>query len=348
MQKVEWVRPKCLIKVEPPKRPKKITGTRFGAVLGVNRWSTPFEAWCAITRTYEEPFEDTIYTIAGKTIEPKQAQYVRDMGLDIITPTDRYGEDYFNKTRGDFFPDSKCFGGMWDYLGVDENGNVDTVYEMKTSKRVEDWQNDIPEYYALQAALYAYLMGVENVVMVASFLKDSDYQHPENYKCSVENTVTREFKVHERYPDFDEKVKTAEKWWKDHVETGISPEFDEKRDADILKALSTTTLSPDTDMKALIAEAEAIRKMLDEIAVQTGPMEKRLKEINTILKEDAINHFKECPGDKKVEMEGNAYIFTITKSETTSVDKDALSADGLLEKYSKTTETYKITAKEKK
>ena len=47
-------------------------------------------------------------------------------------------------------------GGMWDYLGVDENGVVDTVLEMKTTQRIEDWQNDAPEYYALQAALYAY------------------------------------------------------------------------------------------------------------------------------------------------------------------------------------------------
>ena len=51
---------------------KKITGTRFAAIMGLNKWTTPFNAWCAITRTYEEPFEDTIYTVAGKTIEPKQ------------------------------------------------------------------------------------------------------------------------------------------------------------------------------------------------------------------------------------------------------------------------------------
>lgn len=61
--------------------------------------------WCAITKTYEKPFEDTIYTAAGKAIEPKQAEYMKkSYGMDLITPTDRYGEDYFNKTWGDFFP----------------------------------------------------------------------------------------------------------------------------------------------------------------------------------------------------------------------------------------------------
>ena len=64
------------ITVVPPRKPKKITGTRFAAILGLNQWSTPFEAWCAITRTWERPFEDTIYTFAGKVIEPKQADYM--------------------------------------------------------------------------------------------------------------------------------------------------------------------------------------------------------------------------------------------------------------------------------
>ena len=66
------------VSITPPKKPKKVTGTRFASVLDLNRWSSPFEAWCAITRTYEEPFEDTIYTIAGKTIEPKQADYIAE------------------------------------------------------------------------------------------------------------------------------------------------------------------------------------------------------------------------------------------------------------------------------
>ena len=50
------------IKINPPKRPKRITGTRFASILGLDRWNTPFKTWCAITRTYEEPFVDNVYT----------------------------------------------------------------------------------------------------------------------------------------------------------------------------------------------------------------------------------------------------------------------------------------------
>ena len=300
--------------------------------------------WCAITKTYEKPFEDTIYTIAGKTIEPKQAAYMKkSYAMDIITPTDIWGKDYFNKTWGDFFPDSPHLGGMWDYLSQGEDGKVDAVLEMKTTKRAEDWENDVPEYYALQAALYAYLLGVDDVIMVASFLEENDYEDPKKFKPSAKNTITVEFKVSERYPDFAEKVARVEKWWEDHVDTGISPEYDEKKDAEILTALRTNTLTPETDIEALVAEAEALKKELDEVAASTAEKEKRLKTINDIIKEHAMSQFRD--GDKKVEVKGSVYVWTVSRSETTGIDKDALKADGLLDKYSKKSVQYRMTVK---
>ncbi len=344
MKELKWLEGNQ-IQIAPPKKTKKITGTRFASILGLNVWSTPFEMWCAITKTYEEPFEDTIYTIAGKTIEPKQADYMkRSYGMDLITPTDRYGKDYFNKTWGDFFPESKHFGGMWDFLGInDETGEVDTVLEMKTTKRIEDWQNDAPEYYALQAALYAYLLGVDNVIMVASFLEPNDYEHPEDYKPSINNTITVEFKLSERYPNFADLVAQVEKWWDEYVATGISPEYDEKKDAEILKALRTNTLAPETDIEALIAEGEGLKKELDDVAASITEKEKRLKKINDLLKEHAMSQFRD--GDKKVELKGKSYVWTVARSDSTTIDKDSLKADGLLEKYTKSTTTYRMTVK---
>lgn len=332
------------IQITPPKRAKKVTGTRFATILGLNPWSTPFEMWCAITKTYEKPFEDTIYTIAGKTIEPKQAEYMKkSYGMDLITPTDRYGQDYFNKTWGDFFPENPYFGGMWDYLGVDENGTVDTVLEMKTTKRIEDWQNDAPEYYALQAALYAYLLGVDNVIMVASFLEEKDYEDPSKFVPNIKNTITVEFKVSERYPDFERMVAEVKSWWGEYVTGGISPVYDEKKDAEILAALRTHNLTPDTDIDALIKEAEGLKKEVDMTAAAIADKEKRLKEISDIIKEHAMTQFRD--GDKKVEIKGSTYTWTVSRSETTTIDKKALEADGLLEKYQKKSEQYRMTVK---
>lgn len=344
MTDIKWIEGNR-IQIAPPKKTKKITGTRFATILGLNPWSTAFEMWCAITKTYEKPFEDTIYTIAGKTIEPKQAAYMKkSYAMDLLSPTDMWGADYFNKTWGDFFPDSPHLGGMWDYLlKNDEDQHIEAVLEMKTTKRAEDWENDVPEYYALQAALYAYLLGVDDVIMVASFLEEKDYENPSKFKPSAANTITVEFKVSERYPDFAEKVAQVEQWWADYVETGISPVYDEKKDAEILAALRTNTLSPETDIEALIKEAEGIKKELDEVAATTADKEKRLKTINDIIKEHAMSQFRD--GDKKVEVKGSTYTWTVSRSETTGVDKDALKADGLLDKYTKKSTQYRMTVK---
>lgn len=350
MKEITWLEGNQ-IQIDPPKKTKKITGTRFATILGLNPWSTPFEMWCAITKTYEKPFEDTIYTIAGKTIEPKQADYMKkSYGMDLITPTDRYGEDYFNKTWGDFFPENNHLGGMWDFLGVNENGKVDTVLEMKTTKRIEDWQEEIPEYYALQAALYAYLLEIDNVIMVASFLEEKDYDNPDGYIPNIKNTITREFKVSERYPDFAEKVDCVEKWWQKHIETGISPEYDENKDAEILKTLRTNTLSPDTDIQDLIVEGEQLKQKIDEVNKNIADYEKRLKKINELLKNYMQDSMKD--NENRAEINGNKYSWILSKSESkkTSYDDEALKADGLWDKYTKTiiTPNYRLLVKETK
>ena len=342
MADIKWVGNH--IEVTPPKRCKKITGTRFATVMGLNPWSTPFEIWCAVTKTYEKPFEDTIYTIAGKTIEPKQAEYMKKAYAmtNLVTPTDIYGEDYFKKTWGDFFRDVDIFGGLWDYL-LYEDGKPTTVLEMKTTKRSEDWANGVPEYYALQAALYAYLLGVDDVIMVCSFLEAKDYEHPENFVPSARNTIALDFKVSERYPDFAEKIAWVTDWWNTHVATGISPEFDEKKDAEILKALRTNNLTPDTDMDALIGEAETLKAEVDKAIAALADKEKRLKEIGEIIKEHAVSQFRD--GDKKVEVKGKTYTWTIDRSETTTIDKDAMKADGVLDKYQKKSTQFRMTVK---
>lgn len=331
------------ISITPPKKPKKCTGTRFAAVLGLNQWTTAFNAWCAITRTYEESFEDTKYTLAGKAIEPKQAQYMADKYFwkKLLTPTDVYGENYFQKTWGDFFPENPIFGGMWDYLFVDKNGNPDTVMEMKTTKRAEDWLEDIPEYYAMQAALYAYLLGVDDVIMVCTVLEDKDYEHPEDFTVTPQNTFERPFKVSERYPDFAKTVKKVEKWWKKHVEGGVSPKFDEKRDADILKELRKNNLNPDSDLDELVKEAEQLQAKLDKIAEKTKDDEKRLKVLKDQIKEASKAKFR--PGDKNVVIHGAVYDWTTSRSTTMKIDEELMKKDGVLEKYKvKPSETIKL------
>lgn len=309
-----------------PKSFKKLTATRFATVMGLNAWSTPFEAWCEITRTWEKPFEETIYTKAGKVIEPKVIEYLKNvMFMDIKSPTEVYGADYFKKTWGDFFPDQKELGGMWDALGDD------FIVEIKTTKRAEDWKLDVPIYYKLQACLYAYLLGFDNVIMTVSFLEDKDYVNPETFVPSFKNTKIYEFKVSEAFPTFKESyIDPALKFWKDHVETGISPQFDEKRDAEILKALRTNEVEPtDKDISKLMAEADRLKVSIDKAEEKIKDKKDRLKEIDDQVKKYMSNQFRD--GDKKVEMAGKKYTWTLTKSQRKSVDTAKLK--GVMKEY---------------
>lgn len=337
------------ITITPPARPKKCTGTRFAAIMGLNAWTTPFNAWCEITRTYEESFVDNIYTLAGKAIEPKQAEYMREKYFwkKLVTPTDVYGADYFKKTWGDFFKDEPIFGGMWDYLFVDKNGKPTTVMEMKTTIRAEDWVDGIPEYYALQAALYAYLLGVDDVIMVCSILEKKDYDKPEDFVVTADNTFERSFKVSERYPNMAKTIKKVEAWWKKHVEGGVSPKYDEKKDADILKVLRANSLSPDSDLDALVAEAEQLQDKLNKVAEETAADEKRLKTLKDLIKEACMGKFRD--GDKQVIIQGSRFEWVTSRSTSLKVDEAAMKKDGVLEKYkTQETVTYKLSPKKKK
>ena len=358
MKEVKWNG--STICVEPPKKPKKITGTHFPTIIGSNPFSTDFEVWCRCTRTYEIPFEGNKYTNAGQIIEPKVFDFLRTsvgFGDRIVTPEDVYGKDHFKKTWGDFYPNVPIFGGMWDALIKDENGKIEYVVEIKTvqvdgrSGTLEDrWKDgEAPHYQALQASLYAHLLGVDKVLMVAVALEDKkgDYEHPEQVVPSYANgnVYIDEFRVSERYPNFDMYIEKATAWWNAHVLTGTSPEFDEKKDAEILKALRTNSVdTSNTSIAELLAKAEALKVEIESVMTTLDEKQKALKSILECVKNYALAQFRE--GDTKVSIRGNRYEWVVSKQISTDLDKDALKADGLYEKYTKSKTNYMLTTSE--
>ena len=330
---------------ELPKKTKKLTATRFAAVLGLNRWSTPFQIWCQVTKLYEPPFEDTIYTKAGKVIEPKICEYLRKRYfMDIKSPTDVYGEEYFKKTWGDFFGDTAILGGMWDFIGDD------FVVEVKTTKRAEDWKEDIPPYYKLQAALYAYLLGFDDVVVTVSFLEDKDYAAPEDFKPTVQNTKLYRFKMSETYPAFhDDYVQPALDWWQKHVLTGVSPAFDEKVDAEYLKGLRTATAVTDADLEALIAKGEKLLIAVNKAEAKIADKKDELKKVEAEIKKRMVAQFGK--NDTKVELSGKKFMYTVSKTVKRTLN-DALVVDYLescgedIDDYMKESEIMTLRKKE--
>jgi predicted phage-related endonuclease len=278
-------------------------------------------------------------------------------GGRLITPEDVYGKDHFKKTWGDFYPNTPIFGGMWDALIQDENGKVEYVVEIKTvqvdgrsGSLEERWKDgEAPHYQALQASLYAYLLGVDKVLMVAVALEDKkgDYEHPEQVTPSYANgnVYIDEFRVSERYPNFDMYIEKATAWWNAYVLTGSSPGFDEKKDGEILKALRTNAVEKtDTSIIELLGKAEQLKTEIEEVTATLDEKQKTLKSILEQIKKYALTQFRD--GDTKVSIKGNRYEWVLSKSNSTELDKDALAEDGLLEKYTKIKTSYRLTTSE--
>ncbi len=242
--------PDNTISTDPITYPKKITGTKLPQILGINSpYVTPFQVWCDNMKVYKKAFVDNEYTIAGKKIEPKLAEYFRNKYrlTSLISPSDKYGEDYFSTTYGDFFRDTPIFGGMWDYLYY-KDGQVASVIEMKTAKakkRKQDWTNSngekiIPSNYVLQTGEYAVLLKCDVVTFVTAFLEDEDYKNPDAFVPNDENTQIYTYRLSKDQPRFIENyMDPAKEWWKKHILTGVSPKYDlnNKDDREIVEYL---------------------------------------------------------------------------------------------------------------
>lgn len=326
--------------ITPTKKPKKITGTRFASILGKDRWNSPFKTWCAISRVYEEPFEGNKYTEAGKVLEPKVIQYLRDnvffSQTDVVSAEDVYGENPFKKTWGDFFKDDPIFGGMWDSY-IKSGDTAVAVIEIKATKRAEDWINGAPENYALQGKLYAYKMGCKKVFMVAVILNDEDYDDIENVKVTSDNLIITEVEVDD---EFIKMVDEAKAWWDKHVVGGVSPLPDRSRDKEILDAIGATNI--DSDELTLLEELEQVQEELDALEAEYASKYKKQKALTEELKAELKAKMGET--DTKATVTGK-YEWTMTRGVTKGLDKARLEADGLLDKYQTEKESFTLRKK---
>jgi predicted phage-related endonuclease len=343
---------KTILLPATPKRIKKITGTRFAPILGLSPWSTPFEVWCDMTGTFKIPFEDTIYTIAGKVIEPKVIAYL-DKKFYFGRGMLKNPEQWFGKTTKqmnfDHFPEEPIFGGMWDAR------TTNSVWELKTTKRAEDWFKSgsftPPEYYKLQGALYAKLMGLDEFRMVVTFLEDSDYAAPENFEPNPHNTFVKKYSLAAEYPDFDAKLEACLQWYEKHIAGHISPEWDagKKNDKEILKALTTAHVpepaaGEETDIVTeLIRQMEPLKHRIDEASASIAADVKAFDKLKDQLKAELLGRMTD--NDMKIEAKGSAYQIIVSKTAAGGVDTAKLKADGLYEKYAKNGFTTKIDIK---
>lgn len=327
-----------------PNRLLKVTGTRFAGILGMNKWNTPFQMWCEITKSARLPFEDNKYTIAGKAIEPKVVNFIKEtLYEDTLDPEEYFGSMLYRDIKYDFYKDERIFGGMWDCAMVSAKNpqKIRALGEVKTSSRPQDWEGGPPLYYLLQVCEYAYLSGVDKIFLTASFLKDEDYGRPELFVPTDENTKIYSYSLSEiTFPllengktslyTFEELVEKVLDWYRTYVDTGISPPFDEEKDAEYLKILRQASPKNDNDITQVIEELNKVNSLIDSIMKdkELGELEKRAKTLKENLKSMMMEQLG--PNDTNVSVMNYKYA---QSKPTLKVDEKKLKAAGLFDIY---------------
>ena len=345
---------KAIVLDKVPLARKKVTATRLAGILSLNDWVTDFQMWCEITKAAALPFEDNKYTLAGKAIEPKLIQYTRDNIFDLdpenVKDPEEYWGNIYRDVKYDFFKDTKVFGGMWDAVHLDDDGKIDTIIECKTSSRPQDWTNGVPVYYKVQGLLYAYLTGAKKLYFPVSFLKDEDYARPEEFRCTAENTTIIEVPIDSKITwrgqeyGIEELLTIALEWYNAYVETGISPEFDENKDAEYLSILRKNSPAEDLSLLSMTTQAmqieEAIKKIKEEQGV--NDLEKELKKLKESIKNELLTTM---PANMTTNTCNN---FELSKTTKFVLDEERLKEDGIYDNYLIEQTTYTLRMKKEK
>lgn len=283
--------------IDPPKRTKKITGHRFPSVLQLNKYQTPFGAWAEITGLVTLPFEDNKFTLAGKAIEPKQIEYAKGKFPNVKSIEEYYGNNFAEYRYSNFKDLGRIFDGVRDFVSTKNDGvTITMVGECKTSSKPQDWvDNNVPIDYLCQGMLYAYLDKLDRILYVASFLQPMDYNNPELYEVTDENTKLTVKKLNEcflplptgEYGTIELAIEYCEEWWKDYVESGISPEFDEVKDKEYLDIIRKSKPTNDALLDEVCDEAVKLAREIKDLKISSGldAKEKELKVLETNIKE---------------------------------------------------------------
>ena len=237
---------KRVVEFDPETKHGKITGSRFLAVLGRDKFMSDFKAACLIARVFYDDTK-TVFTEAGEIVEPIMRGYARenrdtilaeilelDAGEEIKVeePVDKR-DCYF-----DHFRKNKVFGGLVDGF-ITVKGRRYAILEIKTTSNRSDWFDEegnhrIPEGYYLQASLYAQLSGLDRIVFAVAFLEGSDYENPEAFVPRDDNTL---FLAVDK-KDITEEMAFAEEWFRKYIDGGVTPEWTDA-DAGLIDVLTS-------------------------------------------------------------------------------------------------------------
>lgn len=330
----------------------RISGTQLGGITGKSPWATPYSVAVDLLGMYDKDDVGNLPAVkAGKYLEPVILNYLNRSNIlpnthaDVLFP--HYEEGNHNDWKPHFTDD--VFTGHVDGIA----GIVDNAYdgfgivECKTTTNPDawDWDNNIPpEYYWLQASLYAHFFGYDDIYFVVGILTPEEQEHPENFQPNADpNFVPIDPNVPSRvnvrimkcpiYPDFDKILDEARDYYNTYIKPGVLPvpDMDNKIDAELVAILDAQ----------ITTESDVIPRFTDWLKLneQIAELQKKAD-----VEKKFLTTYLETHNLKNVSNGTTQYY--LSDYTRTNVDTDKLKADGLYEKYITKT-TYKVFKKGK-
>ena len=305
----------------------KIAGTFLAGIMGLSPWATPFSTACKILRIWDDDQSDKPSIKAGKILEPVILNYLDNSGRLPNTQAEALFPGYEQGWHGDWqshFPDD-VFSGHIDAIAghvTDATKGIGIVENKTTSNpSAWDWVNNVPPTaYWLQASLYAYFFGYDTIYFTVGILTPEDVDNPYKFVPSEDNVKIMKVGL---YPDFENVLLGATKWYDEYIEKGNTPIPDMSNPIDVqIVGL----------LDAQKATANEVLPMFNEyldLVAEIGEKEKRRDD----LKDQIVAYLE----SHQLEGIGNGITsYKIADYSRKTVDTDRMKADGIYDAYLKT------------
>ena len=251
MEKLQWLK----------ERQKGIGGSDVGAIMGVNRWKSPFEIYVDKTEDITEVKESGELSYWGNTLEEVVA---REFSIRTGKRVRKDNRQLVHKTH-------RFMMGNIDRRIVGENALLECT--TVNAFRAKEWDGEeIPPSYILQCQHYMEVMGSDNCY-IAALIGGQKFI----------------YKKIERDEELISMIVEAEKdFWINHVEKRIPPKLDGSEAAS--KYLSKTFKNIDKSLEVNL-KAEYMNKINEYLNIknQMKNLDEALKTIENNLKNELGN-----------------------------------------------------------
>lgn len=304
--------------VEPEKwfflRTTGIGGSDAGAIMGMNKYSTPLTIYLA--KKHVEGFKGNATTEWGHILEdPIRQKASKELGIEIRTVPGMYTSleiPYMNANL-----DGLCFAENPVTIGGETVEGLGG-YEIKTSTSGDGFSEDeIPDSYYCQVQHYMAVTGLNWFILTAFVFSDKSAKH---YVIRRNDTFIYE------------KLIPAEcDFWENYVLANNPPEPQgtESEDEYIKNVPLASEITLDEDTERLIDERNKIQEQIKE-----------LNKKESALKDSIILRLSSLGKDSEEETEtviatGERFKLSYNLQKRISVDTDALKKSGLFDNYKK-------------